>query len=151
LPGDYKERIMSQLGRIGDAVPAAIELGYHLCYGSPADQHLVLPEDMGILVEMANGITRAVTRQVHFIHMPVPKDRTDDAYFKPLGDLALGDATDLYLGLIHYQDEDGDRERLRIAHNYHRVAGISAECGWGRADPARVPGFLESHRKAVSG
>ena len=27
--------------------------------------------------------------------------------------------------------------------------GISTECGWGRADPKRVPGLLASHRKAA--
>jgi hypothetical protein len=31
------------LATIGDAVPPGVELGYHLCYGSPADEHLVQP------------------------------------------------------------------------------------------------------------
>ena len=37
-------------------VPADIDLGYHLCYGSPKDEHMVLPEDMTNLVDIANAI-----------------------------------------------------------------------------------------------
>jgi hypothetical protein len=28
--------------------------------------------------------------------------------------------------------------------------GVATECGWGRTDPARVPGLLDSHRRAVA-
>ena len=42
-PADYKKQTFDMLGRLGDAVPAGIEMGYHLCYGSPADEHLVQP------------------------------------------------------------------------------------------------------------
>src|SRR5260370_2760330 len=43
-PADYQERIFALLARLGDAVPSGVELGYHLCYASPADQHLVMPK-----------------------------------------------------------------------------------------------------------
>ena len=36
--------------------------------------------------------------------MPVPKDRTDVAYVKPLADLRGYGDTLLYLGLIHHGD-----------------------------------------------
>src|SRR5258705_183842 len=83
----------------GYAVRAGIELGYHLCYGSPADEHLVQPKDMGLMVEMTNAIVAAVKRPIQFFHMPVPKGRTDDGYFAPLAKLALRPETELYLGL----------------------------------------------------
>ena len=44
--------IQSHFARIGAAVPRDIELGYHLCYGSPRDEHIVQPKDMAIMVEM---------------------------------------------------------------------------------------------------
>lgn len=47
---------------IGDSVPAGIELGYHLCYGSPADEHLVQPKDMALMVEITNAIISSVKR-----------------------------------------------------------------------------------------
>src|SRR5882672_3206353 len=74
------------LGRLGDAVPAGVEMGHHLCYGSPRDEHLVQPKDAAILVEMMNGIVAATKRHIDFLHIPVPKDRTDDAFYAPLKD-----------------------------------------------------------------
>src|SRR5262249_10314807 len=103
-PVDFRAETIDVLTKIGNAVPAAIELGYHLCYGSPADEHLVQPKDTGIMVEIANAIVVAVRRPIHFFHMPVPKNRSDDAYFSPLRQLHLGRQTELYLGLIHHND-----------------------------------------------
>ena len=146
-PEDYKEQVFDLLGRLGNAVPEDVQLGYHLCYGSPADEHLVMPGDTEILVEMMNGIGAAVTRKIEFLHIPVPRDRTDDAYFRPLHDLKIDRDIELYLGLIHHDDEAGDAARIAAARKYVDELGISTECGWGRTDPARVPGLLESHRK----
>ena len=86
-PPDYHERVAALLGRLGAAVPTAIELGFHLCYGSPADQHLVMPRDTAILVEIAGAILARVPRAVDFLHLPVPRERDDAAYFAPLGGL----------------------------------------------------------------
>ena len=66
------------MGRLGDAIPASVDLGYHLCYGSPRDEHLVMPNDMGILVEIANGLLANLDRRLDFLHMPVPQHRSDD-------------------------------------------------------------------------
>ena len=38
-PVDFRKETIAELIAIGDGVPATIELGYHLCYGSPADDH----------------------------------------------------------------------------------------------------------------
>ncbi len=148
-PPDYKERIFALLGRLGDAVPHGVELGYHLCYGSPADQHLVMPKDTAILTEIANGIFARVQRPVDFLHLPVPRKRDDAAYFIPLHSLRLPPRTQFYLGLIHHADEAGDRRRIATARTVTPRFGVATECGWGRTDPARVSGLLESHRRAV--
>src|SRR5207248_1646331 len=97
-PVDFRTETLGVLTRIGDAVPAAIELGYHLCYGSPADEHLVQPKDMGVMVEMTNAVSAGVKRPIQYFHLPVPKSRTDDVYFAPLAELRLHPETQLYLG-----------------------------------------------------
>lgn len=148
-PADYKEQVFAELGRLGSAVPGTVDLGYHLCYGSPRDEHLVMPRDMGILVEISNGIADGVNRRVDFIHMPVPQDRTDREYFRPLQELRMPAKTELILGLIHHDDRAGDRARIDAARALVDSFGVASECGWGRTDPARVPGLLESHRRAV--
>jgi hypothetical protein len=83
-PADYKTQTFAMLGRLGDAVPAGVELGYHLCYGSPADEHLVQPKDAAILVEMMEGIAAATKRPIDFFHIPVPKERIDEVFYAPL-------------------------------------------------------------------
>ena len=85
-PANYKKQTFDMLGRLGDSVPAGVELGYHLCYGSPADEHLMQPKDAAILVEMLEGIAGATKRGIDFFHIPVPKDRTDEAFYAPLKD-----------------------------------------------------------------
>lgn len=148
-PTDYKEQIFQELARIGGQVPTEVELGYHLCYGSPADEHLIMPKDMSILVEISNGIFSMASRRIDFLHLPVPKDRTDTGYFEPLMELNLPTETEVMMGLIHYDDAQGDEERIATASDYLTSFGVATECGWGRTDPARVAGLLASHARAA--
>ena len=148
-PADYDRRITAQLARLGDAVPARVELGYHLCYGSPADEHLVMPRDTAILVEIASGFREVLRRRVDFLHLPVPKERTDADYFRPLARLTGFDESALYLGLIHHDDAKGDVARIEAARAFVKIFGVASECGWGRTDPERVSDLLMSHRAAA--
>ncbi len=148
-PVDFRTETVDVLTQIGDAVPAGIELGYHLCYGSPADEHMVLPKDSGIMVELTNAVAARVKRPIEFVHMPVIKSRTDDAYFAPLKGLKLGAGTELYLGLIHHNDAEGDKARLAAARRHTHVDGIGTECGMGRGAPERLPGLLAAHAKVL--
>lgn len=143
---DYKNEILTELSWLGTLVPADVELGYHLCYGSPADEHLVLPKDMGNLVEIANGISAGAKRQVQYIHMPVPHDRNDEAYFAPLQGLKLGAGTDLYLGCVHHGDASGNANKLALARKFTTVSGVGAECGLGRGNPDLFEDVLAQHR-----
>lgn len=148
-PVDFRTETLGVLVKIGNAVPKRIELGYHLCYGSPTDQHCVQPKDAGIMVEIANAVAAGVTRPIEFFHMPVPKDRLDDAYFAPLERLRLKPETALYLGLVHHADPEGDLARLKAARRHVRVDGVATECGMARGDPARLPALLAAHARAA--
>jgi len=148
-PANYRDETLSILGAMGDAVPMPIELGYHLCYGSPKDEHLVQPKDTAIMVEMIHGILEAVHRPIQFVHLPVPKSRTDAAFYEPLRNLALPASTELLLGLVHLDDDAGNQARLAAARAVAKVDGISTECGWGRGDAARVRRILDAHRQMI--
>ncbi len=146
-PAGFKDQIVTSLGAVGDLVPETIDLGYHLCYGSPRDEHMIQPRDMAVMVEIANGIVGAIARPVQYIHMPVPKDRSDDAYFAPLDGLRLPAATALYLGLVHEDDAEGNAARLATARRRAAVGGVAAECGLGRGAPEALPGMIDQHRR----
>jgi hypothetical protein len=144
-PVDFRNETTAELIAIGDGVPATIDLGYHLCYGSPADEHVIQPKDAGIMVEIVNAVSTGVRRPIQFFHLPVPKPRADDAYFAPLAGLKLRPETELYLGLIHRDDTAGNAARLAAARKHVRVDGVATECGMARSDPARFPELLAAH------
>jgi hypothetical protein len=82
--------------------------------------------------------------------MPVPLERTDDAWFEPLSRLALAPETELYLGLIHPEDgAAGARERIAAARRHVQGFGAATECGWGREGAAAVDGLLDLHREVT--
>ena len=146
---DYRNQIMNELVRLGDEVPETVDLGFHLCYGSPADEHLVMPKDTGTLVDIMNSIRSGLHRRLNYVHFPVPKDRWDDAYFQPLTNLDSDPDTEIFVGLIHYDDPEGDHSRMVTARKFLNTFGVATECGWGRTDPERVVGLLDSHFRAV--
>jgi hypothetical protein len=148
-PADTRTETLTVLTQIGERVPTGIELGYHLCYGSPADEHLVQPKDAGLMVEMTNAVSARVKRPIQYFHLPVPKNRTDDPYFAPLAGLKLHPETQLYLGLIHHDDAAGDTARLAAARRHARVDGIATECGMARGDPTGLPALLAAHARAA--
>jgi hypothetical protein len=145
---DYKDTVFRQFGRLGAAVPDDVELGFHLCYGSPGDQPLLWLRDASVLVELMTGIDRHVVRQVDFIHIPVPKDAAD-VFFAPLRRWQKPKGTQLYLGLLQHDDTAGDQARIAAARRVMQDFGVAAECGFGRTDPRRVPSILASHRRAA--
>src|SRR6185437_14852214 len=107
-------------------------------------------KDAGIMVEMTNAVSTGVRRPIQFFHLPVPKGRTDDAYFAPLEKLKLKPGTELYLGLVHHNDAMGDAQRLAAARRHARVDGVGTECGMARGDPARLPELLKSHARTAA-
>ena len=65
-PESYKEDIIGFLARLGNAVPEPGELGYHLCYGTPNDEHVVMPTDLANTVEIAHGIVARLERSLQY-------------------------------------------------------------------------------------
>ncbi|KAK4889978.1 hypothetical protein LTR27_011308 [Elasticomyces elasticus] len=138
--------IVERLVRIGNAVNADVELGFHLCYGDREHKHFLEPTDMGHMVDVAEGVLKKSGRHVDWIHMPVPKNRSDDQYFMPLEQLAKTSRktkTELVLGLIHYDDLSGTRKRIRAAGKYVPSFGVGTECGLGRTPAEHLKSILE--------
>ena len=148
---ERRRAIVDELARLADAVPGGVELGYHLCYGDFEHRHPMQPPSLQACVEIANGIVADASRQVDWIHMPVPRDRTDGAYVEPLRGLRLPSSTRLYLGLVHYTDGvEGTRERMKVAGAVYPDFGIATECGMGRRVGQDIPKLLHIHAEAAT-
>lgn len=142
--------LIETIARLSDHIPAGVELGWHFCYGDAGHKHFVEPRDTRLMVEIANKLTAATKRTVNWLHLPVPRDRSDDAYFAPLADLKLNAETELYLGLIHLTDGvEGTRRRMFAANKAVPHYGIATECGFGRRPPETVLSLLDLHREAA--
>ena len=144
-----KEGLLKRVLKLAAAVDEGVELGFHLCYGDMGHKHFVEPKDTALLVEIANAIFEGVRRPVDWIHMPVPRSRVDAAYFAPLKNLKLG-KTELYLGLLHANDEEGTRDRIKAAAEVIAPFGLTTECGLGRSWQAELESIL-AVAKTVTG
>jgi hypothetical protein len=143
---EMQENFSAILIDLGNRVPADIELLYHLCYGDSNHRHVVEPKDMGDMVDFTNRVMAGVRRPVNLVHMPVPRDRSDDGYFAPLRNLKLQPETELCLGLVHYTDGvAGTKKRLATAHKYVERFSVATECGFGRRKPETIPELLRIH------
>ena len=143
---EMQETFSNILIELGNHVPSDINLLYHLCYGDSGHRHVIEPTDMGDMVEFANRLSRQIRRPVQLIHMPVPRNRTDDAYFDPLKRLKLRPETEICLGLVHCTDGvEGTKKRIAIARKFLPNFSIATECGWGRRDPRTIPELLRIH------
>lgn len=150
LGDDMPGGIADRLAGLVDLVPAGVEAGIHLCYGDSGHRHFCEPADTGHLVAVANGVSARARRSVDWIHMPVPKERDDEAYFAPLADLRLTPGCELYLGLVHTTGGiAGTRRRIAAAERVVRDFGIATECGFGRRPPDTIPDLFRQHVEAA--
>jgi hypothetical protein len=152
-----RDQILTGVARITDAVPVDIETGWHLCYGDLGvstreleTKHAIEPKDLGVLVAFANDLCALIKRPLNWVHMPVPRNRDDKAYFAPLTKLRLKPDMRLFLGLIHQFDGlEGARRRIAAAREFIPSFGVGTECGMGRRSPEDIPGLLDLHHRVA--
>lgn len=143
---DHWDRWVSAVRDLSSEVPEQVLMGFHLCYGNWEARHMVEPRDLRLCVRMANAAAQNAGRSVDYVHMPVPRDRSDEGYFAPLRDLDIGD-TRLFLGLIHLSDGlDGAYARVAGARTAVDDFGVATECGLGYHKPAEIAPIFELHR-----
>jgi hypothetical protein len=147
---DVLEGVLSRLADAVANMPADVPVGFHLCYGDVEEAHFFQPKDAGVLATVVRGLLARSPRPLAHIHLPVPIERDDAAYFAPLADLPIPEGTDLYLGLVHHEDGvEGARRRIDAAATAVRRFGIATECGFGRGPAERTVPLLDLHRAII--
>lgn len=148
-PGDPSEGLVARLAALIDAVPRGVEAGVHLCYGDAGEKHFIEPSDASTLVGFANAVIAASARELTWLHLPVPIERDDEAYFAPLR--GLTPVEELYLGLVHREDGvEGAQRRIAAASSVLDDFGVATECGIGRAPAGTTEGILRTHAETAS-
>ena len=138
-------RNVKQFEGLSEAVADDALLGFHLCFGTFGGWPRFTPDDLGRTVELANAIKAASRRRIDWIHMPA-LDTTDEAFYAPLADLALGD-TRVFLGMIHSMESF--EARYRVARKFVSEFGLGAYCGLGRLEAGQVEGVFSDHLRAI--
>jgi methionine synthase II (cobalamin-independent) len=127
-----------------------VERGIHLCYGDYKHRHFVVPDDLSLCVEVANGVGDAA----HFVHMPADRETgRNPGYFEPLRQLSPGRR--LALGVIDYEgDEHRTKELVEAAASGSGGLefAVATECGMARIDERGPDGpslerLLELHAR----
>jgi hypothetical protein len=145
------EEVTESIGRVSQRIPEATLLGIHFCYGDAEGEHLLQPRDLSVAVARANSASDVIGRRLDWVHMPVPIERDDAAYYAPLADLRLAPETQLYLGVLHKEDGvEGARRRIAVAADYAQDFGVASECGMGREPRDSIAGLLDLHHQAAA-
>jgi hypothetical protein len=89
-----------------------------------------------------------ISRPLNFIHFPVAKSALDNlpAYLAPLSDLVPKleeHGTELYLGVVHFDDMAATKKMVSEAGKVVGSFGVATECGWGRTPPEQVENIME--------
>ena len=141
--------VFDPLIRLASAVDPAVEMGFRLCFGNSEHIRFEPPADIaslfGVAIQVANSLVQNIEQSHHveYIHIPVPKEKVDEEYFKIMGDLALGD-TQLFLGVVYAGDEAGTRKRLEAVQAvYPNIAGVGIESGMDRMSQEDFGDVLE--------
>ncbi|KAI1133168.1 hypothetical protein F5Y10DRAFT_229556 [Nemania abortiva] len=149
-PNGVLQGLVDRVVRLSKRIPQDVKLAFHLCYGDYGHKHFVEPQDTSLLVELANALLERETLgpRTEWIHLPVPKGRTDADYLSALDGLNLNSPglkpPRLYLGVVHADDEAGTKKRIETARA--RVPfpfGVATECGLGRTPPEEIDSVLQ--------
>ena len=153
------DELAAAVARALDAVPADAEAGLHFCYGGynsagTGDDPLNrVIKDTGLMVEFFHNIRSHTKRSIDWLHIPVPRQREDEAFFAPLANLDLDARTQLYLGLVYLEDGvEGAARKMSAASKYVQAYGVAAACGLnnpGASSRPRTQEMLEQHRRVA--
>ncbi|NUS93137.1 MAG: hypothetical protein HOQ36_12140 [Nocardia sp.] len=148
------------MAELAAAAPAGTRFGVHLCLGSLRNKARAILRDTRPLVDLANSVVRhwPAGRPLEFVHAPlaagdVPPPRRPE-FYSPLGDLALGEHTAFYAGLVH--DVPTEQEQLQVlslveAALGRPVDGVASACGLGRRPRSVADAMLARADRIAAG
>lgn len=166
--GEVKKHIVENVVHTMNLVDKDVEVGLHNCYGKlhttrgrrawrltsiPGDmehRHFMEPTSLAAITERGLQLFQHASRPINFFHVPVPKSALDklETYFEPLKELIpkfKEHNTDLYLGVVHYDDRAATDKMLEAAKKVIDYPfGVATECGWGRTPSDQINDIMKT-------
>jgi hypothetical protein len=145
------ERFTGPVSRLTRLIPEEALVGYHLCYGTFPEWPMYEARDMSLIVRMANHAVAHSGRTVDWVHLAGPRylRSEDESFFRPLADLATGDAR-IFLGIVLPIDGvSGLKRRHATASRCLDDFGVAMYCGFGRQPGADRMETMREHRRVA--
>ncbi|KPM42473.1 hypothetical protein AK830_g4118 [Neonectria ditissima] len=142
---DNKEHVVDYVAKMIQKVHVNVDVGIHYCYGDMDHKHFIEPKSLQSIVDLHQQILKRKTRQLDWMHCPVPISAVDqlDAYLSPLSALLPLSHTRLYLGLIHPRRPEETRKMFEAAKKVVDDFGVGTECGLGRTPKGDVKSIMD--------
>jgi hypothetical protein len=113
-------------------------------------RHFYEPKSLASITDRGLRIFEKTPHPINFFHVPVPKSTLEnlETYLEPLKELIpkfKEHDTDLYLGVVHYDDRTATKKMIEAAQKVlgDQPFGIATECGMGRTPPEQITDILK--------
>ncbi len=100
-------RVLEGLVDLAGALPAAVELGFHLCRRNPDGATAADPLDAAQISHLAGALLASIDRNVDFLHLPAARAVAGPEWYAPYGRLQAWADTELHLGIAWADDAPG--------------------------------------------
>ncbi|KAH6106606.1 hypothetical protein HBI69_179190 [Parastagonospora nodorum] len=145
---NVKDFVSDYILRMIEQIDQDVELGIHNCYGDIEHKHFFEPKSLQAVVDRGLVLFERSSHPINFFHAPVPVSAMGflDEYFAPLKQILPNlkeHATELYLGVVQYDDLEGTKKRIEAASKVVPEFGVATECGWGRTPVEQLDGIMK--------
>ncbi|KAK4507827.1 hypothetical protein PRZ48_001562 [Zasmidium cellare] len=144
---NVQDYVTDYLLRMIEHIDQDVELGIHNCYGDMNHRHWFEPTSLRAVVDRGLRLFDKSSHKINWFHFPVPVSTMAslEMFLAPLSDLLpqlKEHDTDLVLGVVQYDDEEGTRRRIEAASKIVSEFQISTECGWGRTPEEEIDNIM---------
>ena len=131
LPSDELFELYTSLDYLAPhfaGLPNEVRIGFHVCCGTSPYFPVQPLDTIELPVRLSNAIQASLGGRVDYVHLPAMQD-SGEAYFAPLADLTIGDAT-VYLGLECNDGLEAMTRRIEAARPALADFGVAHYCGY---------------------
>jgi hypothetical protein len=111
-------------------------------------KHWMEPKSLQAVTDRALVLLARTPHRISYFHCPVPLSAMPflSGYLAPLSQLypaLVEHGCELILGLVHYEDTEGTKERIEEARKLAPAFAVATECGMGRTPHSQVADLMD--------